>query len=378
MEYLYAVVDYGSSALKVAFGKELTQTPRYFTMQPEIIEVPVEAVEEYRHNFLTDPVRSAFIGIKDRYYAVGDLAQEAFRSTLNLTEPKSNNAVGRTLAAIAVAARLSQINIGKKFKLFLSCLLPPGELLDRDILEQNLRQALQNFDTPMGKLQVNLLYFNCHPEGGGLSLFYEEHRGDMAGRELGVIMMGHRNTSCFTVQNSVYRKFRSIDLGFATVVNDIQLATSAYKEKTITAAVASYLLSREEDKAPLLRMLLRNTPSAKEQELDKLLKAIAIAKKKFWNSLSQWLTVQFPQIDEIVFGGGVAQMFVPEMVEFFQGKLPNLPDKSCPAIYLNGGLEYSDDTVIPKELQARFADVQCLWEKDILPIAKSYWNSIKK
>lgn len=378
MEYLYAVVDYGSSALKVAFGKELTQTPRYFTMQPEIIEVPVEAVEEYRHNFLTDPVRSAFVGIKDRYYAVGDLAQEAFRSTLNLTEPKSNNAVGRTLAAIAVAAQIAQINSGKKFKLFLSCLLPPGELLDRDILEQNLRQALQNFDTPMGKLQVNLLYFNCHPEGGGLSLFYEEHRGDMADRALGVIMMGHRNTSCFTVQNSVYRKFRSIDLGFATVVNDIQLATSAYKEKSITAAVASYLLSREEDKAPLLKMLLRNTPSAREQELDKLIKAIAIAKKKFWNSLSQWLTVQFPQIDEIVFGGGVAQMFVPEMVEFFQGKLPNLPDKSCPAIYLNGGLEYSDNTVIPKELQARFADVQCLWERDILPTAKSYWNSIKK
>jgi hypothetical protein len=372
LEYLYAVVDYGSSALKVVFSKELTDTPKYFAMQPEIIEVPVEAVEEYRQKFLSDPVRYAFVGIQARYYAVGELAQEAFRSTLNLAEPKSNKAVGRTLAAIAAAVRLSQIKVGRKFQLFLSCLLPPGELQDRDILEENLRQALLDFDTPLGRLQVNLKYFNCHPEGGGLALFYEHHRGDLADRQLGVIMMGHRNSSCFTVQKGIYRKFRSSDLGFATVVNDIQAATtSAYKDRTLTAAVASYLLSNEEDKAPLANMLLRDTPSARERELDKLLQAIDLSKRKFWNSFSQWLTVQFP-FDEIVFGGGVAELFESEMLDYLNGKLPNLPDKNCPAIYLHGGLNYSDNTLISADLQARFADVQCLWEKDIMSIAMSY------
>ena len=376
MEHLYAVVDYGSSALKVVYSRELNDTPKYFTMQPEIIEVSADAVKGYRKNFSSDPARHAFVGTNDRYYAVGELAQDVFRSTLNLTEPKSNNAIGRTLAAITVAAQLAQINVSKKFRLFLSCLLPAGELVDRDILEDNLREAFKNFDTPMGGLQVNLKYFNCHPEGGGLAVFYEEHC-DLADRQLGVIMMGHRNSSCFVVQNSIYRRLRSTDLGFATVVNDIQLATSAYKDKTITAGVATYLLSNGQDKTPLVKMLMRNNPTAREQELDNLLKAIDISKGKFWNSFVQWLAIQLP-LDEVVFGGGVAELFKIEMLDYLSGKLPNLPNKNCPAIYLHGGLEYPDNTLIPTDLQARFADVQCLWEKDILPVAKSYWDNVKK
>ncbi len=375
MEYLYTAIDYGSSALKVIYSKELTDTPQYFMMQPEIIEVSVDDVKEYRKNFKLDPTRYAFVGTNDRYYATGELAQEVFRSTLNLTEPKSNHAIGRTLAAITVAARLAQLDVGKKFRLFLSCLLPAGELGDRDTLEANLREAFKNFDTPVGRLQVNLKYFNCHPEGGGLALFYQEHC-DLADRQLGVIMMGHRNSSCFVVQNNVYRRLRSTDLGFATIVNDIQLATSAYKDKTITAAVATYL-TQEEDRTPLIKMLLRNNPTAREQELDTLLKAIDLATRKFWNSFAQWLEIQLP-LDEIIFGGGVAELFKLEMLDYLSGKLPNLPDKNCPAIYLHGGLEYSKNTLIPTGLQARFADVQCLWEKDIMPIAKSYWLNVSE
>jgi hypothetical protein len=117
VEYLYAVIDYGSSAMKVVYSTVLTDTPQYFMMQPEIIEVAVDDVQEYRKNFNLDPTRYAFVGTNDRYYATGELAQEVFRSTLNLTEPKSNNAIGRTLAAITVAARLAQIDVGKKFRL---------------------------------------------------------------------------------------------------------------------------------------------------------------------------------------------------------------------------------------------------------------------
>ena len=98
MEYLYAVIDYGSSALKVIYSKELTDTPQYFMMQPEIIEVSIDDVQEYRKNFNLDPTRYAFVGTNDRYYATGELAQEVLRSTLNLTEPKSNNRRCATLS----------------------------------------------------------------------------------------------------------------------------------------------------------------------------------------------------------------------------------------------------------------------------------------
>jgi hypothetical protein len=55
MEYLYAVIDYGSSSLKVAFTKEVnehpkSENPHYFTMSPEVIEVSADAIEKYRRS----------------------------------------------------------------------------------------------------------------------------------------------------------------------------------------------------------------------------------------------------------------------------------------------------------------------------------------
>ena len=71
-------------------------------------------------------------------------------------------------------------------------------------------------------------------------------------------------------------------------------------------------------------MLLRNNPTAREQELDgKLLKAIDLATRKFWNSFVQWLAIQLP-LDEIVFGGGVGELFKVEMLDYLSDKLPNI------------------------------------------------------
>ena len=90
--------------------------------------------------------------------------------------------------------------------------------------------------------------------------------------------------------------------------------------------------------------------------------------------MSQWLRIQLPNIDEIVFGGGVGRIFAQEIVDRFENKLSNVPGENHQAIYINGGLIYPEGTSIPVELQDRFADVQCLWEKDILVIANEYWS----
>ena len=120
MEYLYVVIDYGSSLIKVEYGKELNHCPDYFSMQPEVIKVSPIAIEGYQELFTKSPTNYAYVGTEGTYYAVGRLAQEDFRSTANLSEPKLSCAVERTLAVIAVAAQKSEV--GKKFKLFLSCL----------------------------------------------------------------------------------------------------------------------------------------------------------------------------------------------------------------------------------------------------------------
>jgi hypothetical protein len=379
MEYIYAVIDYGSSSLKFAYSQELNENPQYFMMEPEVIEIPATALDECRKKFNTDPVGHAFVGIEGRYYAVGELARTRFHSTMDYHEPKTNNAILRTLAAVAVAVRLCRIKAGK-IRLFLCCVLPPGELLDRDILEDDLRQALKSFETPMGELGIFLKYFNCHPEGGGLLVFYLQNCGDLSNRSVGVIMMGHRNSSCFKVKNGTYGMFHSGNLGFIRMVNKIRARTSGYKDDDITVAVATYLLGKEQDKAPLVKLLLRNTETGREKELERLIDAISSAKMEFWHSLSQWFGIELPKIDEIVFGGGVGRVFFEEIVNYFERKLPKVPGENYQAIYLNGGLIYPKNTSIPPELQDRFAEVQCLWEKDILVIANEYWSgrAIKK
>ena len=376
MEYLYVVIDYGSSLIKVEYGKELNHCPDYFSMQPEVIKVSPIAIEGYQELFTKSPTNYAYVGTEGTYYAVGRLAQEDFRSTANLSEPKLSCAVERTLAVIAVAAQKSEV--GKKFKLFLSCLLPPGEYNDGQLLGEKLKQALRSFDTPIGKLQVNMAHYECFAEGAGLSMCYDKYRGGLGERKLGVVMMGHRNLSCFMVESGIQHKFRSSGLGFSTVALEVQARTSGYEERDITAAIAPYLLSPSKDQATLEQLLIRNTPSGREEELVKLVKAIDLAVTNYGNAVVQWLTVQLPNIDELTIGGGAAKIIKDVLANHYRGKLPNEPGKNNSAVYFNGALKYPSDTLVPLELQARFADVQCLWECNIIPTAQAYWAKKKK
>jgi hypothetical protein len=377
MEHMYLVIDYGSSSLKIAFSTELTECPQQVLMEPEVIEISPTIVEKYRFRagFKGDPAAWTFVGIDNTYYAVGKLAREEFRSTPNLAELKSSSAAIRTLAAVFVAAY--HCSLGKKFSLFLSCLLPPGEINEAEILLEDIKKALKSFDTPTGRHNVSLKYFNCSPEGGGLAMFYQHHRTLSPDRSLGVLMMGHRNTSAYLVRNGINQKLSSSDLGFSSVVHSIQSATSGYQEREITDAVALYLISQNKDRLILDKLLLHKTLELRNRELERLLVAIDEARSSYWKSVSQWLDVRFSCLDEAIVGGGVARIFESEIVEYFKHKLPNLPTENYPGMYFNGGLKYPQDTLIPLTLQDRFADVQCLWEQDIIPSARSYWSGKK-
>jgi hypothetical protein len=55
IEHLYAVVDYGSSSLKFVYSQELNENPQYLMMEPEVIEIPANSIDECRQNFNTYP-----------------------------------------------------------------------------------------------------------------------------------------------------------------------------------------------------------------------------------------------------------------------------------------------------------------------------------
>jgi hypothetical protein len=373
---IYLVVDLGSSLIKVLYGNDSTKLPNYLAIEPEIIEVPANYLDEYRRtNFSGDPTSSCFVEVNNKYYAVGRLAKREFRSTTNLTLLKSSYAVQRILAALWVA--VAKLEGGKKIKLFLTCLLPPGELKDKQLLKDKLTAALESFDSPSGRLQCRLKYFNCHPEGGGLSLFYQKYHSECRDRTLGVVMLGHRNASAYIVEGGISGRFRSSALGFATIVKGVQQDTSGYAEDDLTRSVARYLLSGLEsyDSSPnpkyLHELLLRQGEVDRKQELAQLIDAIGSAKKLYWLSISQWLDTQLSEVTDILIGGGTCQMFVKEF-RGYTWNLPKIVGKPESRSFLNAGLVYPEGTLVPKELQDRYADAQCLWESGLMPVVREY------
>ena len=376
MMEVYLAVDLGSSLIKVLYGNDSNKLPNYVAIEPEVVEVPVSTLEAYRRtNFSGDPTHSCFVEVVDRYYAVGKLARKAFHSTTNLARLKSEYAVQRILAALWVA--VSKLEGGKKIKLFLTCLLPPGELKDKQLLKDRLTAALESFDSPNGRLQCRLKYFNCYPEGGGLSLFYQQRHPACKSRTLGVVMLGHRNVSAYIVEDGTSGGFRSSDLGFSIIVRGVQKNTSGYSEGDVTRAVARYLLSGSEsyDSSPnskyLDELLLRQGDVDRKQELAQLVTAVKSAKELYWLSISQWLDTQLSEVADILIGGGTCQMFTKEFRHYVLN-LPKIVGRPDSVDFLNAGLKYPEGSSIPRELQDRYADVQCLWGLGLMPVVWEY------
>ncbi|WP_373544465.1 hypothetical protein [Chamaesiphon sp.] len=371
---LYVTVDLGSSLIKVLYANDTSGLPQYLAIEPEIIEVPESCLRDFRRNdFQGHAEDHAFVGFDSRYYAVGRLARRKFKSTTDLALLKSNYAVQRILTAVSIA--VEKLGMGRKVKLFLYCLLPPGELKDRDILDRDLTTALASFDTPIGKLQAKLMYFSCHPEGGGLAMHYQKCFPECRDRVLGIVMMGHRNVSTYLVDRGVPATYKSSDLGFVSMVREIQSNTSGYSEYDITRSVARYLLAEISESASnpkyLYDLLLKTKDVDRKQELEQLVDTIESAKKMYWRSISQWLNTQLSEVTDILIGGGTCRIFTKEF-RGYTWNLPKIIGKPESRSFLNAGLAYGECTLIPSELRDRYADAQCLWDSGLMPVVREY------
>jgi hypothetical protein len=368
---LYVTIDLGSSLIKVLYGNDWTKEPNYLAIEPEIIEVPTKPLDEYRRsNFKGNPEDYAFVEVEGKYYAVGRLATKQFRSTTNLMLLKSHYAVEKILAAVWIASE--KLGGGKKIKLFLACLLPPGELKGKDALDLKLTAALKSFDTPSGRLEVKLMYFGCYPEGGGLSMHYQKRHPECRDRVLGVVMMGHRNLSAYTVNQGVPDTYKSSDLGFISMVREIQQETSGYADRDISRSVARYLLSNSSYPDPekhLKELLRRLDATDRQQELAYLIEVIERVVGDHWLKIAAWLTTELAAVNCIVLGGGSCNIFRAQLKVFVLG-LPKIIGTPKPISYIDAGWLGSNS--IPEDFKSRFADAQCLWHHNLLPVMKKY------
>jgi hypothetical protein len=334
------VFDYGGSITKIIFTG-LDRQVRLLCMEPEVASVPRESILAYTRDQLgsADPQDTAWVAFRNDYRAVGYLARQRFHANAGLSELKYERALHKTLAALWVIKE--KLKLPANFTAAIATLLPPGEYEDRNRFERMLREALADYQTPTGRMSVELLVFNCKPEGGGIYLMHNKKVGSaMKERVCAIAMIGYRNASLLVVQRGDVRPGKMSDMGFIRMVEKVVAKTSGQTAERLTPEIVA--AGAEIKAAPLMRLARSTTREGRAEEVQQIIGAIKEARPEYVRSLTSWLDENLPpDCDELVFCGGTADYLKKELNEYYD-RLPIIwnADISIPQVLDKKGFGY--------------------------------------
>jgi hypothetical protein len=340
-------LDFGGSGTKgivqIRGGK-----PTVIWMEPAAIEANLISLKEKTRNLgNTYPENAAWVGIGEDYRAVGYLARTIYNATPGLKPRKYELAVYKTLAVVWTIKQ--KFKLLESFQLSLALLLPPGEFEDSALLKPMLKDALEEFDTPTGIVQVNLIGYECFPEAGGIYAMYCKNTGEAIRRKvIALVMLGYRNASIILSRRGILNRGKTVNLGMARMVDLVMEGTSGYEAEELLGAI---IASGSEPKAHHFYSLC-NPKIDFDKQIEKIILAVNSARAEYANSLANWLKEVLPQkneLDEVIICGGTADYLRDDLDAIF----PVTP------VVWHGGIE------IPKMLNEawlgnRLADVWAL------------------
>ncbi|NET13491.1 MAG: ParM/StbA family protein, partial [Okeania sp. SIO1H6] len=309
------------------------------------------------------PENRAWFCLGQTCKAVGFLAEKRFRATTSLTIPKFELALSKTLSLLWVTKE--KFGLPSEFSIDLSLLLPPSEYNDRFMLEEMLRGAASEFETPSGKMSVNFSSFECKPEGAGVLMYLQSQpKLKLSQRTATLIMIGYRNASLISVSNGSVLDKVSTGLGMNYLIDVIKNHVSIYIPLSVLLSViekAGFNIQEgsdetEEEREKIFKVLapLVSTSTimaARSAQLEDIRNAIAVARNEYTNALYSWINPLIPfNNDLMIFCGGTANYLSPELKKFADLK----------------GCEFLQDDfiTIPKKidsmgLKERLTDVYC-------------------
>ncbi len=317
---LILALDFGGSATKAIYYTFDKKIPASLIMEPEVIKVPLESVTSAKEILgATSPENIAWVNINGETFAVGYLALKKYYANAGLKELKYERAIAKTATAVWVASQ--KLRLGCNFQLSLACLLPPGELENKESLGEQLKAVLANYITPTGPMRVKLIEFKCLPEGAGIYLAYQKRVGEALKRKVvALAMIGYRNASVLISDRGVVAADgKTSDLGMIRLLERVVAKTSGQTPSQLAPAIVA--AGSELSPVPLLQ-LLRSTGNAnKQQELQQIQRAIKLARSEYSAALTSWLSQVIPrQVDEILFCGGTADYMKKELNLHYRGK----------------------------------------------------------
>lgn len=336
-------IDAGGSQSKVIYALS-DGVRRCLSMSTEVEQIQKQRLEEYfaRQAWVGSPapMTRAWIEWNEEVFVLGRFAQ-SFNPEDRIKERKYENALYKVLAILGIIVAEHQISVPPRRKLTvaLGILLPWNEYNDRSLFETQLKAMLADFKFQHTALKVELASFLCRPEGGGIAVSFVRSRGIdwLRSKRLGVLMVGHRNTTALYFEQGELKHGDSPLLGFAVLVERINELVGGLDRDKLTAALAQTSPQGTSTPAYLgrIRVLqepkweaadaIRSLASAKnaalrDAEIKRMAQAIRAATEEYWEKIEQWLkknALATSTLDEVLIGGGAAQFLRPRLEKYF-------------------------------------------------------------
>ncbi len=317
---LTLILDYGGSSTKGVYA-DASFNEKLLCMEPEVISLPPSAIADYEQTKLgqAQPADAAWVRVdNDMSYVVGYLARTKFHGNPGLSSLKYERAFPKTLAAVWVAAQ--SLKLGNKFNAALAILMPSSEYESGKQLHELLLDGLKDFQTPTGKMSVNLTKFECKPEGGGVYMIHRHLLGDSAWRKtVAVVMVGYRNASVLFSQRGQVSKRITCNLGFIKLVELVEEKICGIPA-TAELARAISVAGDKLDARHLLPLALSSVPQVRSTEAQKLADAVTASRAQYACVLCSWLKEVLPRqlcVDEVILCGGTAEYLRTELEQHF-------------------------------------------------------------
>ncbi len=378
MSDIYLCLDPGGSQTKIIYQLKGEQSPNFFLMSPEVEEISESKLNNYMSTigWIGNPSlkNQAWLKVNDKIFVVGAFATK-FDPDDRLGELKYENALYKVLAAVGVLVKARGLSTRKKLSLQLAILLPWNEYSDRKRFQARIEELLKSFDFQDSDLRVKLDKFVCRPEGGGLAAIriLQNGVGWLRTKRLGVLMLGHRNTTALYFESGELKSGDSPLIGFSQFLDSVIERTSGLDRDSLSSAlfgglrrlINSEISSKDREKCvyqfmsddgyyrnfayrvhPLWREVteIQSLASAKDtqlrlSEIEDISTAIEVATVEYEEKLQRWLGKSFPEdLDEVIISGGAVPFLEPILEEYFNcclnlSSIPSYSQKELNSLY---------------------------------------------
>jgi len=344
---IWIALDFGGSLTKIIYQGR-SDSPQLLVMAPEVISTTRMSLDLLNPYAILNPSpeAEAWVGVAGEIFAVGNLAQQLHGSA-GLRSLKWEKALYKTLAALWVIQR--RLGLRSRFKVALSCVLPPGEYENRSLFEAQLQDACTQFETPDGPLRITLQHFTCLPECAGVASQFSQHY--RMPEVCAFIMLGYRNASLLLTRQGHFVAGKTSELGFVRCIEWILAQTSGLKPDTLLPAIAQ---ARHTGNAvPYLTILPYADPDIQKEQARRLVDGVEQAKQAYVQMLTDWLSDELPLQERptLSFYGGTTNE-IQTALEHYQPHLPH---------HYHAGLSIPED-LDTAQLGDRLADVYAVFQ----------------